>query len=592
MLGKKFVAVLMVVGFGFAWSGTNPTRASLIVDPDAPTSTVISPMKTTSTSPKLPESSCTYLGNCGPFLTDTAVIWLADMTYNPNTGTMYMLEVGGPNGIIVWDPQSCQISGYLMPPWSTSQRGIAYDPMRDLLYVGGWNEQLIYVIDPSTGNILDTLIPPPNLANIAGLAYDMNCDLIWIITNSVSDSLGAIDPTTGSLSHGPVKVNWTTPSSYSGAGLAWGPPGFLLAVNQQAQEIEVLDADGNSQGTCSLSTPVVFGWGIGHEWNNQDLWVTNAYTDFLTHNFTIPSFSPFPWFCPPPCPPVFDHLVLFFDFNECDFNFFSYAPSINCVNDWRWGMYDSFQPPQGCEEIPITNYWGTIIGGMYSNNSGSRLVSPPIDVGENYWLEICHWYDIEHCYDGGNVKISTDNGATWTIIYPCSGYPQPSTSSLNCFIANEPAFSGSSLVWVQDYFDLTVYDGQTILIAFDFGSDGTIMNPGWYIKWVRIWTTGITDVAEDNVRIIPELFEPKPNPTSGTAELSFVISKASDVSLSIFDATGRLVKTLEHGKLEAGTHTYMWDGTNNMGSESHTGIYFVRLTANKRSVTKKLILVK
>jgi len=542
-----------------------------------------------------PPPTCGYLGSCGPFVTDTSVVWLADMAYNPTNEHLYLLEVGGPNGIIEWDPATCEIVNYITPAWGVSQRGLAYDAQRDVLYAGGWNEGIIYTVDPADGTILNTFNAPDGFTSISGLAYDNECDLLWIITNGAPDVLGAVDPESGDLVYGPNEVQWTTPAGYSGAGLAWGPPGFLLAVNQQAQQVDVLDKDGISYGYCDFPEELSLGWGIGYEWYGEDYWLTNATFDMLTHNIEMPSYEPFTWDCPtppPPCPPAFDHLVVAFDFNESDQGFISLAPNPDCVNDWMWGPYDGLQPEIACEEVPITNYWGTVLGGNYSNYSGSRLMSGPIDVQEGDWLEICHWYAIESHWDGGNVKVSTDDGNTWTIISPCDGYPEPSVSSSNCLIGGEPAFSGSSNGWIQSYFDLSDFAGQTILIAFDFGSDGSVNHEGWYIKWARIWSTAPTDVAEGSIGRDLNLFEPKPNPTSGMTELAFTLPAAQKVDLAVYDASGRLVRRLASGRLAAGTHTFQWNGTDARGSRVANGIYFVKLTADSKTLTRKLILVK
>jgi len=134
--------------------------------------------------------------------------------------------------------------------------------------------------------------------------------------------------------------------------------------------------------------------------------------------------------------------------------------------------------------------------------------------------------------------------------------------------------------------------GQTILIAFDFGSDCSVNYEGWYIKWARIWSTAPTDVAEGSIGRGLNLFEPKPNPTSGMTELAFTLPAAQKVDLAVYDASGRLVRRLASGRLAAGTHTFQWNGTDARGNRVANGIYFVKLTADSKTLTRKLILVK
>ncbi len=53
-----------------------------------------------------------------------------------------------------------------------------------------------------------------------------------------------------------------------------------------------------------------------------------------------------------------------------------------------------------------------------------------------------------------------------------------------------------------------------------------------------------------------------PNPSTNTAEITFTIANAEDISVFIYDNSGRVIQTLHHGLLEAGEHTFSWDCSN------------------------------
>ena len=136
------------------------------------------------------------------------------------------------------------------------------------------------------------------------------------------------------------------------------------------------------------------------------------------------------------------------------------------------------------------NAWGTNLSGDYGNDVHSTVTSPEIDLN-GYTapvLRFYHWFDTEGYYDGGNVKISIDAGATWTILEPVGGYPEDAISSLNDFLEGEPGFSGHDIgeMWHQVEFDLSAYVDETVQIKFDFAGDGSINYPGWYIDDVVI----------------------------------------------------------------------------------------------------------
>jgi hypothetical protein len=88
--------------------------------------------------------------------------------------------------------------------------------------------------------------------------------------------------------------------------------------------------------------------------------------------------------------------------------------------DWEWG-----EPSTGPDEAhPPTHLWATKVGDNYSSSSNSKLDLPALLVpsGEAFaQMSLWQWYYIETNYDGGNVKISTDGGATWTILTPDVG---------------------------------------------------------------------------------------------------------------------------------------------------------------------------
>jgi hypothetical protein len=77
----------------------------------------------------------------------------------------------------------------------------------------------------------------------------------------------------------------------------------------------------------------------------------------------------------------------------------------------------------------------------------------------------------------------------------------------------------------------------------------------------------------------PTVYRARPNPFSGATEIAFAIPEAGRVSLRVYDAAGRLVRTLVDGAREAGVARISWDGRDQAGRGARSGIYFVRLSA-------------
>jgi len=159
--------------------------------------------------------------------------------------------------------------------------------------------------------------------------------------------------------------------------------------------------------------------------------------------------------------------------------------------DWEWG-----DPTTGpIDAHSGVNVWATKLDGDYSYSSNSTLETPVITVptsGSYAALSFWQWYYMEQstysgtCYDGGNVKISTDGGSTWTILMPDIGYIG-NAASYNAGIPGEPCFSGYDHdYWHKATFDLSAYKGQPVIIRWHFGSDSSVNKVGWYIDDVRV----------------------------------------------------------------------------------------------------------
>ena len=83
-----------------------------------------------------------------------------------------------------------------------------------------------------------------------------------------------------------------------------------------------------------------------------------------------------------------------------------------------------------------------------------------------------------------------------------------------------------------------------------------------------------------------------PNPFNATTSIQLSLDKTDYVTLSIYDITGRLIRSLHNGELSAGTHTIIWDGLNESGKQVSSGMYFYKLKTSDESFTKSMVLLK
>jgi len=106
---------------------------------------------------------------------------------------------------------------------------------------------------------------------------------------------------------------------------------------------------------------------------------------------------------------------------------------------------------------------------------------------------------------------------------------------------------------------------------------------------VQIFTTDPVSIVDSRVEI-PEgyvLGQNYPNPFNPTTNIKFSIPEAADVTLKVYDITGREVATLVNQSMGAGTHTAQFNA-----ADVASGMYIYRLVANGFTMSGKMMLVK
>jgi hypothetical protein len=83
-----------------------------------------------------------------------------------------------------------------------------------------------------------------------------------------------------------------------------------------------------------------------------------------------------------------------------------------------------------------------------------------------------------------------------------------------------------------------------------------------------------------------------PNPFNPRTSIRFYLPTRGPVSLEIYDIRGALVRRLATGDFDAGPHSIDWDGSDTHGQPVASGMYVYRLVTEKRSLAKKMMLLK
>lgn len=151
---------------------------------------------------------------------------------------------------------------------------------------------------------------------------------------------------------------------------------------------------------------------------------------------------------------------------------------------WAWGE-PTYGPKQAYSGRKV---WATTLDSVTLNYNYQYLELPPIHLNSPICacLSFAHWHSFEKLYDGGNVKISSDDGKHFTLITPDSGYD----CTLGYVMLGESTFNGESGRYIREFFNLGPYANDTVIIRFHFASDPWIQQSGWYIDDLSLFLRG------------------------------------------------------------------------------------------------------
>ncbi|MBC8344665.1 MAG: T9SS type A sorting domain-containing protein [Candidatus Marinimicrobia bacterium] len=101
--------------------------------------------------------------------------------------------------------------------------------------------------------------------------------------------------------------------------------------------------------------------------------------------------------------------------------------------------------------------------------------------------------------------------------------------------------------------------------------------------------------TNENPFTYPDKFSLKqnyPNPFNPTTTIQFILPKAGNVNISIFDLSGHEIIHLVRKYQTSGSKSVIWDGTNKSGKKVPSGVYFYSISTGNIRQTRKMVLLK
>jgi hypothetical protein len=202
------------------------------------------------------------------------------------------------------------------------------------------------------------------------------------------------------------------------------------------------------------------------------------------------------------------------------------------------------------------------------NGPGNRLdlaQALALDGSGNVYVSGWSWED-DTDYDFVTIKYSPSGDQLWV-----KGFDGPANG-------NDIAYAAA----VDDFGNLYVA-GWSIGVgtAYDFAT----------VKYVQ---EEVFVEEEDQEEIVSSfvLFQNFPNPFNPQTVIEYNLNCPSELSIKIYNIKGQLVKTLINGHREKGSHQISWDGKDEKGKKTSSGIYFYQLKAKDYIETKKMVKLR
>lgn len=131
--------------------------------------------------------------------------------------------------------------------------------------------------------------------------------------------------------------------------------------------------------------------------------------------------------------------------------------------------------------------------------------------------------------------------------------------------------------------------------SYEYKDENVTANRTYWYKLREVAENGLgSEYGPYSVtyRVSNQLDQNVPNPFNPTTTIRYGIAADGPVSLLIYDVAGRKVRTLVNQRQRADIYSVTWDGINDAGQRTASGVYFYKLVAGKFTQTKKMVLLK
>jgi hypothetical protein len=245
----------------------------------------------------------------------------------------------------------------------------------------------------------------------------------------------------------------------------------------------------------------------------------------------------------------------------------------------------------GDSDLAAGQWWGA--ARIFENTGGSLTTSPVWTSSVTCVIENMFWGDVDNdglrsdglligsgdgartCFPLGRVPVrSVDEVRVDDVVMPASGYAVSEANGWVSLGTPPPAGSGN------------------VEIRYTYSTDDDLGITTWdtaignYL-FLNQTPSPVPDVASGVLAL-----SAAPNPMIEMTAIRYRGASAASARLVIFDAGGRLVRTLHAGPLPGGLVTWQWDRRDAQARRVAAGVYFATMEAAGTSASRRVIVLK
>jgi hypothetical protein len=210
-----------------------------------------------------------------------------------------------------------------------------------------------------------------------------------------------------------------------------------------------------------------------------------------------------------------------------------------------------------------------------AHSDGANLLLKYVGENDNHWLHVrLVGTESNASGIGARVRVVTPGGSQMREISGGDGYCSQGSLTAEFGLGSSGAADTVVVTWPSGIVQtLRSVPADTVLVVVE--EDLT-------------FTAGISSTQR-----VFEAHSNYPNPFNPSTTISFEIPRSQEVSLKVYDVSGRMIRELLADEyLEAGVHRLMWDGKDERERPVASGVYYYKLVSGEFSESRAMVLLK